>query len=100
MEVHPLYHEGEAIPNVIDARHYFAPCQLDNPANNRQWAAIIDEHEVIPLRVAVCVEAGFIPAMNLLLISDMRRVDWSENNGINSQPGVDKPRLCTFMKSC
>ena len=24
MEAHPLYHEEEAVSNVIDARHYFA----------------------------------------------------------------------------
>ena len=30
MEAHPLYHEEEAIPNVIDARHYFARKRYDH----------------------------------------------------------------------
>jgi len=30
MEAHPLYHEEEAIPNVIDARHYFARKSYDH----------------------------------------------------------------------
>ena len=34
MEAHPLYHEGEAIPNVIDARHYFARKRYDH---EYQW---------------------------------------------------------------
>jgi hypothetical protein len=30
MEAHPLYHEEETIPNVIDARHYFARKRYDH----------------------------------------------------------------------
>ena len=29
MEAHPLYHEEEAVSNVIDARHYFARKRYD-----------------------------------------------------------------------
>jgi hypothetical protein len=29
-EAHPFYHEEEAIPNVIDARHYFERKRYDH----------------------------------------------------------------------